>query len=128
MEDDPTRRMDWEADDDATRRMPDSRQQEQGGGYGEDPEGPGPPYDDEDGSRTKWIIGALLAVIAGLVIGVILIGGSDDKSDTTTVPTLTQTITQTQTQTQTTPPVTQTVTQTHDETVTETVTVPPPGP
>jgi hypothetical protein len=109
--------------------------------YGAAPAGGGDPYapdpDDEGGlsSRVKFLIGALIAVIAGLIIGVALIGGSGSDGDKTNPPPITQTITQTQTQVQTqtqtqtqTSTVDHTVTRTATKTVTQTVPALPPPP
>ncbi|MDX6633684.1 MAG: hypothetical protein QOG09_96 [Solirubrobacterales bacterium] len=115
MHDDPTRRMDVPA--------------------GRGPYEPEPPFEEEGlPSGIKFLIGALLAVILGLIIGVIAVAGpSDDggkhRPRTTITRTRTETVTQPATQAVTeTTTVTQTVTQTQDHTVTQTVTVPPPGP
>jgi gas vesicle protein len=98
--------------------------------------GPGDPggYDPREGELSagiKFLIGALLAVIAGLIVGLLLLGGSGDDAKDKTVPTITRTVTETATQVQTrqqTVTQSETQVQTQTQTVTQTVTVPPPGP
>jgi hypothetical protein len=103
--------------EDPTRHM-DQPGEPPRGGFGEPP-GRGP--DDGLNSRAKFAIAGLVAIIVGLIIAVVVIGGGDGK-EATTATTETQAVTETRTQTQTLPP--RTVTET--TATTDTVTVPPP--